>query len=68
MDPKSITIKVCGNEIISLKSNDPVINLLPDPIDGEFKFDVKSMFDNTDQQCPIKLFTLESTSGAALTD
>ena len=68
MDPKPIYITVCGNEIISLKSKEPIINLLPEPIDGEFKFDVKSMFENSDPQCPIKLFSLKSTSGASITD
>jgi hypothetical protein len=68
MDPQPIKIKVCGGEVVSPKSQNPIISLLPLPISGEFKFDVKTLFDNSDPLCPIRSFKLESSNGAPLVD
>jgi len=53
MHPLPIKLKVCGNEIVSPKSKDPIINLLPTPIIGQFKYEVDMLFDNSDPKCPL---------------
>jgi hypothetical protein len=65
-DPKPITIKVCGNETISLvETGDLKISEMPSDT-LTIVNDVVNWFSTNDVQCPINKYTMKAYNGVGL--
>ena len=60
MDPKLVTIKICGMEIVTTVKVGEIKKFLEEPEPGIFTYEMDKLFENTDPLCPLGDFTLTS--------